>query len=118
GLGGRSCRRRLDRFTIWHASPLLSCAKNLGYSIFFPMPLTAVRHVRKMRGGAQAHLLEADDGRWYVVKFRNNPQHRRVLVNESLSACFLEYLRIAAPETAIIHVTEQFLAAHPEIHLQ
>ena len=48
------------------------------------MPLTAVRHVRKMRGGAQAHLLEADDGKWYVVKFRNNPQHRRVLVNEVL----------------------------------
>ena len=48
------------------------------------MPLTAVRHVRKMRGGAQAHLLEADDGHWYVVKFRNNPQHRRILVNELL----------------------------------
>jgi hypothetical protein len=44
------------------------------------MPLTAVRHVRKMRGGAQAHLLEADDGKWYVVKFRNNPQHRRDLI--------------------------------------
>ena len=50
------------------------------------MPLTAVRHVRKMRGGAQAHLLEADDGHWYVVKFRNNPQHRRVLVNEAICA--------------------------------
>ena len=50
------------------------------------MPLTAVRHVRKMRGGAQSHLLEADDGHWYVVKFRNNPQHRRILVNELL--CF------------------------------
>jgi hypothetical protein len=53
------------------------------------MPLTAVRHVRKMRGGAQAHLLEADDGHWYVVKFRNNPQHRRILVNERLSATLL-----------------------------
>src|ERR1035438_6617674 len=61
------------------------CVKTLGYCIFFPMPLTAVRHVRKMRGGAQAHLLEADDGKWYVVKFRNNPQHRRVLVNERRS---------------------------------
>ena len=61
------------------------------------MPLTAVRHVRKMRGGAQAHLLEADDGHWYVVKFRNNPQHRRVLVNELLCSAFLDYLKIAAP---------------------
>jgi len=81
------------------------------------MPLTAVRHVRKMRGGAQAHLLEADDGNWYVVKFRNNPQHRRVLVNESIAATFLEYLKIAAPETALIHVTPQFLEANPDVHL-
>jgi len=54
-----------------------------------------------MRGGAQAHLLEADDGKWYVVKFRNNPQHRRVLVNEALCATLLRYLRIAAPQTAL-----------------
>ena len=53
------------------------------------MPLTAVRHIRKMRGGAQSHLLEADDGHWYVVKFRNNPQHRRILVNELLASVFL-----------------------------
>jgi len=70
-----------------------------------------------MRGGAQAHLLEAEDGHWYVVKFRNNPQHRRILVNEALSATFLDYLRIAAPETALIHVSVQFLAANPELHL-
>jgi hypothetical protein len=82
------------------------------------MPLTAVRHVRKMRGGAQAHLLEADDGNWYVVKFRNNPQHHRVLVNELLAAAFLEYLQIAAPECAVIRVTSQFLAANPEIQMQ
>jgi hypothetical protein len=70
-----------------------------------------------MRGGAQAHLLEAEDGNWYVVKFRNNPQHRRILVNEALSATFLDYLKIAAPETALIHVSVQFLAANPELHL-
>jgi len=81
------------------------------------MPLTAVRHVRKMRGGAQAHLLEADDGNWYVVKFRNNPQHRRILVNELLAAEFLEYLKIAAPAAAVIHIGRQFLEANPEIHI-
>ena len=34
-----------------------------------------------MRGGAQSHLMRCDDGNYYVVKFQNNPQHRRVLVN-------------------------------------
>jgi hypothetical protein len=82
------------------------------------MPLSAVRHVRRMRGGAQAHLLQADDGNYYVVKFFNNPQHRRVLVNELLAAVFLEYLQIAAPEWAVVEVTASFLAANPEIQLQ
>lgn len=82
------------------------------------MPLNAVRHVRKMRGGAQAHLLEADDGNWYVVKFLNNPQHLRVLVNELLSTVVLHHLKIATPETAVIRITPEFLAGNPEIYMQ
>ena len=81
------------------------------------MPLTAVRHIRKMRGGAQSHLLQADDGHWYVVKFRNNPQHRRILINELLSAVLLDYLKISAPEIALLEVTAEFLSANPEVHL-
>jgi hypothetical protein len=81
------------------------------------MPLTAVRHIRKMRGGAQSHLLEADDGHAYVVKFRNNPQHRRILINELLASVFLDYLKISAPPTALLHVDAAFLAANPDVHL-
>ena len=81
------------------------------------MPLTAVRHIRKMRGGAQSHLLEADDGHAYVVKFRNNPQHRRVLINELLASVVLDYLRISAPPVALLRVSAGFLAANPEVHL-
>lgn len=81
------------------------------------MPLTAVRHIRKMRGGAQSHLLEADDGHWYVVKFRNNPQHRRILINEMLSTVLLDYLKISTPEIALLDVGAEFLAANPEVHL-
>jgi hypothetical protein len=35
------------------------------------MPTEAVQHVRRMRGGAQAHLMRARDGHFYVVKFQN-----------------------------------------------
>jgi hypothetical protein len=31
----------------------------------------AVQHIRRMRGGAQAHLMRCSDGHFYVVKFRN-----------------------------------------------
>jgi hypothetical protein len=82
------------------------------------MPVTARRLIRKMRGGAQAHLMEASDGHAYVVKFHNNPQHRRILVNESVASTFLHYLGISAPETALVEVTEPFLAGDPEIHIQ
>ena len=81
------------------------------------MPLTAVAPVRKMRGGAQAHLLKADDGNFYVVKFRNNPQHPRVLVNELIASALLDYLKIATPPVAVIRLTADFLASHPEVHL-
>ena len=79
------------------------------------MPLTAVRYIRKMRGGAQSHLIAADDGHCYVVKFRNNPQHRRILVNEHIASVLLEYLQIAAPRTAIIRLEPSFLREHPDV---
>jgi hypothetical protein len=82
------------------------------------MPVNATRLIRKMRGGAQAHLLECDDGGFYVVKFRNNPQHRRVLVNEWISSVFLRHLQIAAPQAAIVNLSPEFLEAAPEVSMQ
>jgi len=82
------------------------------------MPVTARRLIRKMRGGAQAHLMEATDGHSYVVKFHNNPQHRRILVNEWIASTFLHYLGIAAPEVAMVQITESFLAGDPEVYIQ
>jgi len=82
------------------------------------MPLTARRHIRKMRGGAQSHLIEADDGQFYVVKFQNNPQHRRILVNELVASVFLNYLQIAAAEPALIRVNEEFLRENPDVTIE
>ncbi len=47
--------------------------------------VSAVRHIRRLRGGSQSHLLAASDGGFYVTKFQNNPQHVRVLANEMLA---------------------------------
>lgn len=82
------------------------------------MPLLARRLIRKMRGGSQAHLVEAEDGHFYVVKLRNNPQHRRILVNEWLAAELLDYLRLSAPPVAVVELTEEFLAVNPDLCLQ
>lgn len=82
------------------------------------MPVKAHRFIRRMRGGAQAHLVEAEDGHFYVVKFRNNPQHRRILVNEWIASVLLKYLDIAAPPVALIELSTQFLESNPEVHIQ
>lgn len=70
-----------------------------------------------MRGGAQAHLIEGEDGGFYVVKFRNNPQHRRILINEWLASAFLRYLQIHVADTAIVELTPDFLVENPDLYL-
>ncbi len=44
----------------------------------------AIEQIRRMRGGAQSHLMRCSDGNYYLVRFQNKPQHRGVLVNELL----------------------------------
>jgi hypothetical protein len=79
---------------------------------------TATGYIRKVRGAAQAHLLRAQDGYLYAVKFRNNPQHRRILVNELVAAAILLHSRISTPESVIINITDDFLSDNPEVYLQ
>jgi hypothetical protein len=81
------------------------------------MSVRARKLIRKMRGGAQAHLVEADDDASYVVKFTNNPQHRRILINEWLASAFLRHLQIHVPETAVIELTSEFIESSPELYL-
>jgi hypothetical protein len=82
------------------------------------MPVKATRLLRAMRGGAQAQLLAAEDGHWYVTKYVNNPQHRRILVNEWIGAHLLRELKISAPETRVIEVPPELLASEPAIRIQ
>ena len=46
--------------------------------------LRALEQIRRMRGGAQSHLMRCSDGLYYVVKFQSNPQHRSILVMKRL----------------------------------
>ncbi len=82
------------------------------------MKVSATRLIRKMRGGAQAHLIECSDGHFYVVKFQNNPQHLRILVNEWIASSLLSSLRISTPEIALVNLSAEFLARSPEVYIQ
>jgi HipA-like kinase len=71
--------------------------------------VVAVEHVRRMRGGAQPHLMRCSDGGHYVVKFLDNPQHPRVLANEWIGAWLATRLGLPVPETAVVEVPGELI---------
>jgi len=66
------------------------------------MSIQAVQHMRRMRGGAQSHLMRCSDGHYYVVKFQNNPQHIRVLVNDWLGTRVAEMIGLPVSVAVIV----------------
>src|ERR1035441_3978284 len=82
------------------------------------MPIQAVQHVRRMRGGAQSHLMRCADGHHYVVKFSNNPQHPRVLVNDWLGTRLAEMIGLPVPVPAIVDVRPWLVEHTPDLRVE
>jgi HipA-like kinase len=71
--------------------------------------LRAIEQIRRMRGGAHSHLLRCSDGHYYAVKFQNNPQHRRVLVNELLGTRLASRLGLPTAPLEIVEVLPELI---------
>ena len=78
----------------------------------------ALEQIRRMRGGAQSHLMRCADGHYYVVKFQNNPQHRRILVNELLGTRLASRLGLPTAPVAIIEVSEELIRLTPDLVME
>jgi hypothetical protein len=81
------------------------------------MPL-ALEHIRRMRGGAQAHLMRCSDSFYYVVKFQNNPQHPRILANELLGTQLAARLGLLTPPVAVIEVPQRLIDSTADLVMQ
>jgi len=79
------------------------------------MTIQAVQHIRRMRGGAQSHLMRCVDGNFYVVEFQNNPQHTRVLVNDWLGTCLAALVGLSVPTPAIVEVHPWLIEHTPDL---
>ena len=82
--------------------------------------VTAVQQVRRMRGGAQSHLMRCRDEatgqeHYWVVKFQNNPQHVRVLANELLATRIAEKIGLPVPVTAAVEVSDWLIENSAEL---
>src|SRR5271156_579515 len=81
------------------------------------MPL-AVQQVRRMRGGAQSHLMRCEDGGYYVVKFQNNPQGARILANELLGTRLAARMGLPTPAAAIVEVRGSLIEHTDDLVIQ
>jgi hypothetical protein len=75
--------------------------------------VVAVECIRRMRGGSQPFLMGCDDGQTYVVKFRNNPQHVRILANEMLASRLATLIRLPVPGRAFVQVSQSLISGTP-----
>jgi len=80
--------------------------------------LRATEQMRRMRGGAQSHLIRCSDGNYYVVKFQNNPQHRRILVNEMLGTRLASRLGLPTAPVSVVEVSEELIRLTPELCIE
>ena len=79
--------------------------------------ISAIQHLRPLRGGAQSHLLRASDGAWYVTKFQNNPQHIRVLANEMLATRLGLALGLLMPRVEVIEVSDWLIERTEDLRI-
>lgn len=80
--------------------------------------LGALEQIRRMRGGAQSHLMRCSDENYYVVKFQNNPQHRRVLVNELLGTRLASRLGLPTAPVSVVEVGAELIRLTPELCIE
>jgi len=68
-----------------------------------------------MRGGAQSQLMLGADGNLWVVKFKNNPQHLRVLANELIATRIAEAVGLSVPKSDVVEVSGWLIENSPEM---
>src|SRR5580698_5417710 len=71
-----------------------------------------------MRGGAQSQLMLGADGNLWVVKFQNNPQHRRVLANELIATRLAEAMGLTVPKSDVVEVSDWLIRNSPGMVLE
>jgi hypothetical protein len=68
-----------------------------------------------MRGGAQSQLMLGADGQLWVVKFKNNPQHLRVLANELIATRIAEAVGLTVPKSDVVEVSDWLIRNSPSM---
>jgi hypothetical protein len=80
--------------------------------------VTAVRYVTPLReGGSLPAIVEADDGRLYVLKFRGAGQGTKALVAELVAAAMAHALELPVPDVAVVQVEAALGKTEPDLEI-
>lgn len=74
--------------------------------------------IRRMRGGAQSHLMRCDDEDYYVVKFQNNPQGVRILANELLATRLAARIGLPTAAAEVVLVEQELITYTDDLVMQ
>jgi hypothetical protein len=84
----------------------------------YALAVLAVQAIRRMRGGAQSQLMLGADGKLWVVKFQNNPQHLRVLANELIATRLAAAIGLSVPVSDVVEVTDWLVMNTPDLYVE
>jgi hypothetical protein len=96
----------------------------LGMIEFFPSKnlvhcssaiLSANKFIRKLKGGSQSNLIQANDSNYYVVKMMENPQGSNVLANESLGSRVASAVGLPVADNKGIYLSDTFIDRSPDL---
>ena len=82
------------------------------------LAVLAVQAIRRMRGGAQSQLMLGADGKLWVVKFQNNPQHLRVLANELIATRLAQAAGLTVPPSDVVEVSQWLIESTADMHIE
>jgi hypothetical protein len=88
-----------------------------GLTCLTQAPLLIVEHIRRMRGGSQAHLMRSGHD-YYVVKFQGNPQGTRILVNDLLGTYLATFLGLPTSPSVVCDVKQELIRLTPDMHFE
>jgi hypothetical protein len=83
-----------------------------------PTPrVKAIKVIQRMRGGSQSRLILGDDDNLWIVKFKNNPQHLRILANELIATQVAYVVGLSVPDSGIVDVSQSLIDTHPPLYI-
>ncbi|MCL5067149.1 MAG: phosphatidylinositol 4-kinase [Thaumarchaeota archaeon] len=75
-----------------------------------PSELTVSIHLKAMNGGgSQSQLIQASNGKKYVIKLIGNPQKTRILANEFVVGRLAQALDVPSPAIDVVNVEQSFV---------